>query len=86
MELGQALEHIWKIISEDNKYIGENKPWELMKTDEKKFGTVMEKLLKDLYEISELLVPFIPETSEKIKKALETKEVEPLFGRIRLNS
>ena len=84
MELGQALEYIWKIISDDNKFIGENKPWELVKADKEKFEKVMQKLLEDLNLISELLLPFIPETSEKIKKALETKKLEEvLFQRIR---
>jgi hypothetical protein len=40
-------------------------------------------LLKDLNSISDLLVPFMPETSKKIKKALETKKVEPLFQRMK---
>jgi methionyl-tRNA synthetase len=84
MELGQALDYVWKIISDDNKFIGENKPWELVKTDMKKFGDVMEKLFIDLNLIAEHLVPFMPETSEKIKKALETKKLdEVLFQRIK---
>ena len=84
MELGQSLDYIWKIISDDNKFIGENKPWELVKTDKNKFEKVMLKLLKDLNLISELLLPLMPETSEKIKKALETKKLEEvLFQRIK---
>jgi len=84
MELGQALEYIWKIIDEDNKFIGDNKPWELVKTDMKKFEEVMKKLLEDLNLISGLLVSFMPETSQKIKKALETKKIEEvLFQRIK---
>ena len=83
MELGQALDYIWKIISDDNKFMGEKKPWELKKNDEQEFEKVMQKLLQDLNLISELLVPFMPETSAKIKTALETKKVEPLFLRIK---
>jgi len=83
VELSQSLEYIWKIIDEDNKFIGENKPWELVKTDQEKFEKVMQKLLEDLSLISGLLLPFMPETSAKIKKALETKKVEPLFQRIK---
>ncbi|MFA6159543.1 MAG: methionine--tRNA ligase [Parcubacteria group bacterium] len=82
LELGQALDYIWKIIDEDNKFIGDNKPWELVKTDQKKFEEVMKKLLEDLNLISQLLIPFMPETSEKIKKALNTKETKILFQRI----
>ncbi len=84
MELGQALEYIWNIVDKDNKFIAENKPWELVKTNEKKFEEVMKKLLEDLNLISGLLIPFMPETSEKIKKALETKKLEEvLFQRIK---
>jgi methionyl-tRNA synthetase len=83
VEFGQSLDYIWKIIRDDNKYIDENKPWELVKTNQDKFQEVIEKLLKDLGIISGLLNPFMPETSEKIKRALETKKVEPLFQRIK---
>ncbi len=83
LELGKALEHIWKIIDEDNKFIGEKKPWELVKNNQAEFEKVMQKLLDDLSLISELLVPFMPDTAAKIKTALETKKVEPLFQRIK---
>lgn len=85
VELESALTRIWEVlVKDDNKYIAENKPWELAKTDEAKFKEVMEKLLNDLNLISELLAPFMPETSEKIKKALETKKLDGvLFARIK---
>lgn len=84
LELGKALEYIWKIVQEDNKFIEDNKPWELKKNDENKFKEVMQKLVNDLSLISELLLPFMPETSEKIRKALENKKLEEvLFQRIK---
>ena len=83
LELDKALEYIWKVIRDDNKYIEDNKPWELVKTDRKKFEKIMEKLALDLYVISELLVPFMPKTAEKIKKALENNEPIILFERVK---
>ncbi len=83
LELEKALDNIWKIVREDDKFVEENKPWELQKTDEKKFQEVMQKLVSDLYLISDILMPFMPETSKKIKKALETKEATVLFPRIK---
>jgi methionyl-tRNA synthetase len=79
----QPLNYLSGLIREDNKYIEENKPWELAKNDSDKFNVVMKKLVLDLYQISRILVPYLPETSDKIKKALETKNVEPLFQRIK---
>ncbi|MDO8529115.1 MAG: methionine--tRNA ligase, partial [bacterium] len=83
MEFSQALDYIWNIISEDNKYIEEKKPWELSRSNLDRFDEVMRKLVADLYFISELIIPFMPETSEKIKKALNTKETNILFQRIK---
>jgi len=82
--LDKALGRIWEnLIQKSNKYIDDNKPWELKKNDENKFKEVMQKLISDLYLISELLIPFMPENSEKIKKALETKKTGILFQRIK---
>jgi len=82
-EFEKALEKIWKIVREDDKFVEENKPWELEKNDKAKFKEVMQKLISDLNLISELLAPFMPETSEKIKKALEEKKTGVLFPRIK---
>ncbi|HMN19699.1 MAG TPA: methionine--tRNA ligase [Candidatus Moranbacteria bacterium] len=82
-EIDRALERVWEIVREENKFIEDNKPWDLAKTDESRFSEVMQKLLSDLRVIAELLVPFLPETSVKIKTALETKVAEPLFQRIK---
>ncbi|MFA6382809.1 MAG: methionine--tRNA ligase [Parcubacteria group bacterium] len=82
-DIERALVMISARVHAANKFIEDNKPWELAKTNETKFNVVMKKLTVDLYAISDLLEPFMPETSEKIKKALETKKVEPLFQRIK---
>lgn len=81
-KLDEGLQYVWNIVGEDNKYIEETKPWELAKSDQKKFAEVMRKLLDDLGLISRLLRPFLPETADKIETALETGKVTPLFIRI----
>jgi methionyl-tRNA synthetase len=83
MEFGKALDYIWGLVTESNKFIEDNKPWELAKNNTEKFEMVMQKLLADLNNVAVLLVPFMPETSEKIKKALENKESIILFQRIK---
>ncbi|EKE18505.1 MAG: hypothetical protein ACD_9C00313G0013 [uncultured bacterium] len=83
MEYSRALNNIWNKIRELNKYIEDNKPWELAKNNEKKFNEVMGSLNMWISSIAEALIPFMPETSEKIKTALETKQAQPLFQRIK---
>ena len=81
--LNKALDCIWDIVRKDDKFIEDSKPWELAKEDENKFKEVMQELVSDLFLISELLIPFMPDTSEKIKKALEAGKTEILFPRIK---
>lgn len=83
IEFGEALNLVWSRIRSLNKFIDDNKPWELVKSDKKEFNGVMQQLYFGIYDIAESLDPFMPETSQKIKKALETKKVEPLFQRIK---
>ncbi len=83
-ELDKALANIWeKRINEANKFIEENKPWELAKNDKEKFENVMTVLVDSLISISEMIAPFLPDTSEKIKIALKNKKAEPLFQRVK---
>ncbi len=81
-ETNEVLERIWDIVRSANKYIEENKPWELVKTDAEKFELVMRKLFDDLHLLSNLVEPFLPETSEKIRAILSTQKSEVLFQRI----
>ncbi|MCK9379310.1 MAG: methionine--tRNA ligase [Candidatus Moranbacteria bacterium] len=86
LEIDKATEFIWKIVRDANKYIEDTKPWESAKDESRKeeFEKVMQKLVDDLGLIAELLTPFMPQTSEKIKKSLETKKLdEVLFQRIK---
>ena len=80
--LSEGLEYIWNIVRESNKYIEENKPWELAKTNPEQFERVMKKLLEDLNLIAHLLAPFLPETSEKIQTMLTERSSGILFQRI----
>jgi len=81
-KLYEALGEIWKLISFCDGYVEENKPWQLVKTDKKKLEQVLSNLLYCISEIANLVEPFLPETSEKIKGQLKNKKSEILFPRI----
>ncbi len=82
-EFDKALSVVWEIVKAANKYIEDTKPWELAKNNEKKFEEVMQKLVRDLYKVSDLLQIFMPEIAKKIRKQLETSEKEILFERVK---
>lgn len=76
-EFNQALEIIWKLISFCNIYIDKEKPW----SNPEPRPTIT-NLLYCIFEIADLIAPFLPETSEKIKNQLETGKSEILFPRL----
>ena len=84
MELDLALNSIWNEVRNLNKRIDDDKPWKSVKIDKLKFDKTMEYLFMKLAMVAKMLDPFMPETGEKIKKALETKKLdEVLFQRIK---
>jgi len=87
-KFNEAISSIWELISYCDKYINEEKLWETPSTSS---GQVKkQKVISDLFftlkEIAELLNPFLPETSEKIKTAIINKKSEVLFPRISIDT
>lgn len=77
--LDKALEFVWLKIKELNQYIDESKPWELAKEDDKtKLKETLINQVNKLLLIGDLLSPFLPETSDKIKSALGDGKIKPL--------
>ena len=71
LKINQALNEIWRLVQDCNRYVNDRKPWELK---EKEKEVVLYNLLEGLRIISILLFSFIPETCEKINKQLGIKE------------
>ena len=67
-----ALADIFKVISRANKYIDENAPWVLAKSEENKprLARVLYNLLETVRVCAGLLTPFMPATSEEIARRL----------------
>ncbi|MCG8532217.1 MAG: methionine--tRNA ligase subunit beta, partial [Desulfovibrionales bacterium] len=63
---------IWKFISQMNKYIDVNAPWNLAKEEERAadLGSVMYNLLEGIRVVSNLIYPLMPATCDKIQKTL----------------
>lgn len=78
----EALEWIIARTRVLDKKIAEVKPWELVKTDMIAFEKEMLGFLGELSFIASCLRPFLPETSEKIAQAIESRKTEPLFQRV----
>ncbi len=67
-----ALAEVFKVISRANKYIDENTPWVLAKSEDSKprLARVLYNLLETVRICGGLLTPFMPDTAAEIAKRL----------------
>ncbi len=74
LQVGAALDEIFKLLRRTNKYIDETSPWVLAKNEEDRarLATVLYNLLESIRIAAVLLESFLPETSEKILDMLNT--------------
>jgi methionyl-tRNA synthetase len=64
----RALDNVWEQVRGINQYIDEEKPWALAKKgDTDHLREVLSYQVSSLLNIANLLVPFLPETAEKIQ-------------------
>ena len=64
--LHEALTKTWELVRFGDKYLDEKAPWKVIKNDEGKFLEIMNNSLYILYNVAWMLVPFLPETANKI--------------------
>jgi len=87
IQFNETLNDIWELVSFCDKYIEEEKPWEVTEIEKQK--EVFSNLIYSLNNISKMIEPFLPLTSQKMKEQLgeingkfNIKKGESLFPRI----
>ncbi len=76
----KALEEVWRQVRGLNRYIDEEKPWEIAKTDAEHLREVLAYQVSAILQIADLLTPFIPETASKIQNVFREGVIRPLDG------
>jgi methionyl-tRNA synthetase len=66
----EALSELMNLARLGNKYLADNEPWTLIKTDEKRVQTIMNLSLQISANLAVLMEPFLPFTSVKLSKML----------------
>jgi len=78
-----AIQDIWKLISETDKKVNDQKPWQL---DTIKAKQILTELAQDILSIAWRLQIFLPDTADKIIKIFTSEKIlapeAPLFPRI----
>ena len=73
--IADALGEIFTVLRASNKYIDDTTPWVLAKEEDKqdRLETVIYNLLESIRVCGSILLPFLPETSEKIHEQINNK-------------
>jgi methionyl-tRNA synthetase len=61
-----ALEAIWRVVGDANRYVDEQAPWALRRTDEARMRTVLYTLAEVIRHLGILTQPFIPGAACKL--------------------
>lgn len=83
----EAFDLIFDHIGKGDAYIQETQPFKMLKSEDLTLRAegkaIIEQLVRHIYRIAEHLVPFMPQTAEKIKEAIRlNKKPDTLFARL----
>lgn len=83
-EIQKASDFVWKKIQELDERIQKDEPFKVVKVDLDKGKQIISEIVVDLYVVSEMLEPLLPETSKYLKEQikLNQKPEKPLFLRV----
>ena len=69
-KLRDAQTEVMNVARIGNKYLADQEPWKLIKTDEKRVETIMYIALQITAQLSQLLAPFLPKSAAKMRHFL----------------
>jgi len=66
----EALFELMEVARLGNKFLADNEPWKLVKTNEKKTAAIMNLALQICANLSVMMKPFLPFSADKLEKML----------------
>ena len=78
-----AIDLLWKGIQMTDEIIQKEEPFKVVKVDVEKGKEMIKKLVGHLADVEYHLRPFMPDTADKIHRAIteNKKPTEPIFAR-----
>ncbi len=73
-QLHKALERIWQVVGDANKYFAGQEPWALKKTDPQRMGTVLYTTAEVIRIVAVSAQPFIPDGAGKLLDLLKVSD------------
>jgi methionyl-tRNA synthetase len=64
--ISRALDTIWKVVADTNRYFAGQEPWALKKTNPARMGTVLYVTAEVLRIVGILIQPYVPQSAAKL--------------------
>jgi methionyl-tRNA synthetase len=74
------LEAIWRVVGEANRYVDEQAPWALSRSDPVRMRTVLYTLAETLRHLAILVQPFVPGATRKLLDQLAVPDAARDFA------
>ncbi|MFY9288796.1 MAG: methionine--tRNA ligase [Alphaproteobacteria bacterium] len=78
----KALDQLWAVIGEADRYVDEQAPWALKKTDEARMETVLYVLAETIRYLAIMLQPFMPTASNALLDQLAVPHDQRNFANL----
>jgi methionyl-tRNA synthetase len=62
----KALDAIWQVVGDGDRYVNDQKPWSLKKTDPARMNTVLYVLAETIRHVAILAQPFMPQSCGRL--------------------
>jgi methionyl-tRNA synthetase len=80
--ISRALDAIWKVVADANRYFASQEPWALKKTDPARMETVLHVTAEALRRIGILIQPYMPASAAKLLDTLTVPHGKRSFASI----
>ncbi|QIG51331.1 methionine--tRNA ligase [Nordella sp. HKS 07] len=64
--INKALDAIWKVVADANRYFASQEPWALKKTDPERMGTVLYVTAEIIRQVGILVQPYMPASAARL--------------------
>jgi methionyl-tRNA synthetase len=80
--ISKALDAIWRVVGESNRYFAAEQPWSLKKTDPERMATVLYVTAEVLRHIGILIQPYMPQSAAKLLDLLGVENKKRSFAEL----
>jgi methionyl-tRNA synthetase len=80
--INRALDAVWKVVADANRYFAAQEPWALKKTDPTRMDTVLHVTAEMLRIIGILVQPYMPGAAARLLNALAIPATKRSFAHL----